>query len=82
MIRKVHIDENGIVTEVQFVKETSQDEDFEIATTKNQVTNISKVEQDTFNEQSNLTISKKKDVKMKEKTGLRTKMKDLFRRKK
>ena len=31
LIQKVHIDENGSVTEVQFVKETSHDEDLKIA---------------------------------------------------
>ena len=81
LIRKVHIDENGSVTEVQFVKETSHDEDLKIATTENQLTNLLKVEQDTSIEQSDLTNSKKNDIKMKEKTGLRTKMKNLFRRK-
>ena len=69
------------MTEVQFVNETSDDEDFKIVTTENQVTNTSKVKQDTSIDQSDLTNSKKKDVKMKEKTSLRTKMKNLFRRK-
>ena len=69
------------MTEVQFVKETSHDEDLKIATTENQLTNLLKVEQDTSIEQSDLTNSKKNDIKMKEKTGLRTKMKNLFRRK-
>ena len=69
------------MTEVQFVNKTSSDEDFKIARTENQTTNISKVEQDPSIDQSDLTNSKKKDVKMKEKTSLRTKMKNLFSRK-
>ena len=81
MLRKVHINADGSVTEVQFVNETSDDEDFKIVTTENQVTNTSKVKQDTSIDQSDLANSKKKDVKMKEKTSLRTKMKNLFRRK-
>ena len=81
MLRKVHINSDGSVTEVQFVNETSDDEDFKIVTTENQVTNTSKVKQDTSIDQSDLANSKKKDVKMKEKTSLRTKMKNLFRRK-
>ena len=81
MLRKVHINADGSVTEVQFVNETSDDEDFKIVTTENQETNISKVKQDTSIDQSDLANSKKKDVKMKEKTSLRTKMKNLFRRK-
>ena len=36
LIRKVHIDTDGSVTEVQFVNETSNDEDFQIILAENQ----------------------------------------------
>ena len=81
LIRKVKIDLDGNVTEVQFENETSNDEDFKYATTENQKTNLSKVKQDASIEQNDLTNSKEKDVNLKEKTSLRTKMKNLFLRK-
>ena len=73
MIRKVHIDADGIETEVQFGNETSSDEDFQIRAAENQEMNQPKVEQDTKN-------SKMKDVKNEGKTSLRSRMKNLFRR--
>ena len=72
----------AIETEVHFDNETSNDEDFQIAAAKNQEMNEPKVEQDTSIGQSDTNNSKKKDVKNEGKTSLRTRMKNLFRRKK
>ena len=81
MIRKVHIDADGIETEVQFVNETSNDEDFQIAAAENQEMNEPKVEQDASIGQSDMKQSKKKNTKSEGTTSLLTKMKNLFRRK-
>ena len=50
LIRKVHIYADGRETEVQFVTETSNEEDFQIPATENQEMNVSKVEQDDITE--------------------------------
>ena len=81
LIRKVHIDADGIVTEVQFVNKTSNDEDFQIAATENQEMNEPKVEQDAPIGQSDMKHFKKKNTKSEGTTSLLTKMKNLFRRK-
>ena len=44
MIRKVHIDVDGSVTEVQFDNETSRDEDLKIASSNNQEIDHSKAQ--------------------------------------
>ena len=76
LIRKVKIDADGTVTDVQFDKKTSTtDQDFKIVATENQEMNEPDVEQDAPKD-------KKIDVKNEEKTSLRTRMKNLFRRKK
>ena len=46
MIRKVHIDSDGNVFEVQFSDETTFDEDFQIAIAENQEMTNPNVEQD------------------------------------
>ena len=81
MIRKVHIDADGIETEVHFDNKTSNDEDFQIPAAENQEMNEPKVEQDTQIGQSDTKNSKKKDVKNEGKTSLLTKMKNFVRRK-
>ena len=75
LIRKVKIDADGSVTEVQFDNETSTtDQDFKIVATENQEMNEPDVEQDAPN-------AKNMDAKNEGKTSLRTRMKNLFRRK-
>ena len=81
MIRKVHIDADGIETEVHFDNKTSNDEDFQIPAAENQEMNEPKVEHDTQIGQSDTKNSKKKDVKNEGKTSLRTRIKNFFRRK-
>ena len=44
------MDADGSETEVQYVTETSNEEDFQIAATENQEMNVSKVEQDDITE--------------------------------
>ena len=76
----MHIHEDGSVTEVQFVNETSNDGKSKIETIVNQELTEPKVEQDEP-KASDMKISKKEETKNEEKTSLRTKLKNLFRRK-
>ena len=80
LLRKVHIHEDGSVTEVQFVNETSNDGKSKIEAKANQELTEPKVEQDEP-KASDMKISKKEETKNEEKTSLRTKLKNLFRRK-
>ena len=76
LMRKVQINADGTVTEIKFGNETSTtDQDFKIVATENQEMNEPDVEQDAPN-------AKNMDVKKEGKTSLRTRMKNLFRRKK
>ena len=61
----MHINGDGIVTEVQFDNDTSEDEDFKIAAAENQ----------------RCTTHSKKNTTSEQTTSFLTKMKKLFRRK-
>ena len=80
LLRKVHIHEDGSVTEVQFVNETSNDDKSKIESIANQELTEPKVEQDEP-KASDVKTSKKEETKNEGKTSLRTKLKNLFRRK-
>ena len=67
--------ENGIVTEIKDNEPSLTDQDFKIVATENQEMNEPDVEQDAPN-------AKNMDAKNEGKTSLRTRMKNLFRRKK
>ena len=76
----MHIHEDGSVTEVQFVNETSNDGKSKIEAKANQELTEPKVEQDEP-KASDMKICKKNETKNEGKISLRTKMKNLFRRK-
>ena len=57
----MHIDADGSVTEVQFGIETSDGEDFKIATTENQEKSVLELEVDTSSGQSDSKNSKEND---------------------
>ena len=57
----MHIDADGSVTEVQFGIETSDGEDFKIATTENQEKSVLELEVDTSTGQSDSKNSKEND---------------------
>ena len=80
LLRKVHIHEDGSVTKVQFVNETSNDGKSKTEAKANQELAEPKVEQDEP-KASDVKLSKKNETKNEGKISLRTKMKNLFRRK-
>ena len=77
LLRKVHIHEDGSVTELQFVNETSTDEDFKITIIENQQINETEEEQVRHIGQSDMKYSKKNNTKREQTSSLLTKMKNI-----